>query len=159
MLVLERIDGSRNREIRLAGTGGADAEGKIVIAHRPHVRGLVGAPRPDTLQARLDREVLLVVAGFRGRFRLRFALIHNRFLQENVHALRIEALAIRHPEKPVQHITAELGRSWLPGDAKVIAATGDLDIEAAFNLPQVFIELATEIGQTVVVGGLENDIP
>jgi hypothetical protein len=59
----------------------------------------------------------------------------------------------------VQHITAELGRSWLPGDAKVIAATGDLDIEAAFNLPQVFIELATEIGQTVVVGGLENDIP
>jgi hypothetical protein len=41
----------------------------------------------------------------------------------------------------------------------MVAEAGDLDIEAAFDLPQVFIELATEIGQTVVVGGLENDIP
>jgi len=76
-----------------------------------------------------------------------------------VHALGIEALAIRHFEKPVQYVAAELRRARLPGDAKVIAAAGDFHIEAAFDLPQVFIELAAEIGQTVVVGGLENDIP
>jgi hypothetical protein len=47
----------------------------------------------------------------------------------------------------------------LPGDAKVVATTGYFNIEAAFDLAQVFIELAAQIGQAAVVGGLENDIP
>jgi hypothetical protein len=74
-------------------------------------------------------------------------------------ALGIEALAIRHSEKPVQHIAAELGRARLAGDAKMVTTTGDLYIEAALDLPQVFVKLAAKIGQAAVVGGLENDIP
>jgi hypothetical protein len=41
----------------------------------------------------------------------------------------------------------------------MITAACDFNVEAAFDLPQVFIELAAKIGQTSVVGGLENDVP
>ena len=50
-----------------------------------------------------------------------------------MHALGIEALTVRHAEKPVQHVAAELGRARLPGDAKMVTAAGDFDIEAAFD--------------------------
>ena len=76
-----------------------------------------------------------------------------------MHAFGIEALAVRHAEEPVQHIAAELCRARLSGYAKMVTTTGNFDIEAAFDLPQVFVELAAKIGQAAIVGGLENDIP
>jgi hypothetical protein len=103
-------------------------------------------PRPDALQARLDYKMLFVVARVLRRSGFGFALSHNRLLKEDVHALRIEALAVRDAEKPVQHIAAELGRTRLPGDAKMVTTTGNFDIEAAFDLPQMFVELAAKIG-------------
>ena len=91
-------------------------------------------------------------------YRSFFSIVHYGFLQENVHAFRVQALLVRHIEQRVQHVAAELGGSRLTGYAKVITAACDLDIEAALDLPQVFIELATQIGQTGIVGGLENDV-
>ena len=41
----------------------------------------------------------------------------------------------------------------------MIAATGNLHVEAAFYLLQVLIELAAKVGQALIVGGLEDDIP
>ena len=76
-----------------------------------------------------------------------------------MHAFGIQAFRVRHIEQTVQHVTTELRGARLPGDTKMIATACDINIEAAFNLPQVFIELAAKIGQTSIVGGLENDVP
>jgi hypothetical protein len=66
---------------------------------------------------------------------------------------------VGHFEQCVKNVTTDLGRTRLSGDAKMIATACDFYIEAAFDLPQVFIELAAEIGQTSIVGGLENYVP
>jgi hypothetical protein len=76
-----------------------------------------------------------------------------------VHSFRIESLVIRHLEQLGQNGTANLGCAGPARNPETIAATGYFDIEAAFDLPQVFIELAAKIGQAVVIGGLENDVP
>jgi hypothetical protein len=75
-----------------------------------------------------------------------------------VHALRIDTLVIGQLEQLRKHIAANLGRPRLSRDAEAITAAGDFDIEAAFDLPQVFIKLAAKIGKAVVIGGLENDV-
>ncbi len=49
--------------------------------------------------------------------------------------------------------------SGLSRNTKAIATTGDFDVQAAFDLPQVFIELAAQVGQAVIVGGLEDYVP
>jgi hypothetical protein len=41
----------------------------------------------------------------------------------------------------------------------MIAATRNFDIKSAFYLSQVFVKLATQIGQATIVGGLENYVP
>ncbi len=52
-----------------------------------------------------------------------------------------------------------MSSSGLPRNTKAIATTGDFDVQAAFDLPQVFIELAAQVGQAVIVGGLEDYVP
>jgi len=66
---------------------------------------------------------------------------------------------IRHLEQPGENVTADFGRTGTTGDAETIAAARDFNVEAAFDLPQVFIKLTAEIGKAVIVGGLENDVP
>lgn len=45
------------------------------------------------------------------------------------------------------------------GNTKMIASAGNVDVEAAFYLSQVFIKLATKVGQATIVGGLEDYVP
>ena len=52
-----------------------------------------------------------------------------------------------------------MGSARFSGYPKVISAAGDFDVQAIFDLPQVFIELTAKIGEAVIVGGLENDVP
>jgi hypothetical protein len=66
---------------------------------------------------------------------------------------------IRHLEQLCKNGTANLGRAGSACNSETIAATGYFDVEAAFDLPQVFIKLTAKIGQAVVIGGLENDVP
>ena len=76
-----------------------------------------------------------------------------------MHALGIQSLLIRHCKQRQQDVTTNLRGAGSSCHTKAVAATGDFNIEAAFNLPQVFIKLTAEIGQAIVIGGLENQVP
>ncbi len=76
-----------------------------------------------------------------------------------MHAFRIEPLLIGHLEQLCQDVAADLSRARMPRNPEAITATGDFDIEAAFDLPQVFIKLTAQIGKAVVIGGLEDYVP
>ena len=76
-----------------------------------------------------------------------------------MNALGVEPFLVGHFEQLEQHIAANLRGTGLTGNSEAITATGDLDIKAAFNLPQVFIKLAAEICKATVIGGLEDYVP
>ena len=76
-----------------------------------------------------------------------------------MHALRIEHFFISHVEERVQNITAYFRGSRMPGNTEPISTAGNFNVEAAFNLAQVFVELTAEIGESTVVCGLQDDIP
>lgn len=76
-----------------------------------------------------------------------------------MHAFGIQPLFVSHLEQGFQHIATDFGGTGCTGDTKSIATTGNFHIQAAFDLSQVFVELATEIGQTLVIGGLEDQVP
>ena len=77
----------------------------------------------------------------------------------NVHALRIESLATRQFKQRFEDIATCFRRTWLTCNTEVIAATGYFHSQAGFDLSKMFVELAAEVGQTLVIGGLENDVP
>ncbi len=76
-----------------------------------------------------------------------------------MYPFRIEPLVVRHLEQRKHDVTADFGVTGRTGYPESISATGNFNIEAAFDLPQVFIELAAEIGKTAVIGGLEDNVP
>jgi hypothetical protein len=76
-----------------------------------------------------------------------------------MHAFGIESFAVRQREQTGEHVATNLGGPGLPRDTKAVSAARDLDIEAAFDLPQVFIKLTAQVGEAVVIGGLENNVP
>jgi hypothetical protein len=76
-----------------------------------------------------------------------------------VNTFRIEPLLISHLEQFRQEIATDFSCTGLPGDPESITATCDFNVEAAFDLPQVFIKLTAEIGKAVIIGGLENYVP
>jgi len=76
-----------------------------------------------------------------------------------MHALGIEPFIVCHLEQGFEYVTANLRGARLARHAKPIPAAGNFDIEAAFYLPQMFIELAAKVCKTIIVGGLEDDIP
>jgi hypothetical protein len=65
---------------------------------------------------------------------------------------------VGHLEQFGKDITTDFRRAGSAGNPESITATGNFDVKAAFDLPQVFIKLTAEVGKAVVVGGLENDI-
>ena len=77
----------------------------------------------------------------------------------HVHTFRVEKFTIRQLEQRFQHVATDLRRAGLSRYPKAVAATGDIHIEAAFDLPQVFVKLAAQIGQALIVGGLEDHVP
>ncbi len=42
--------------------------------------------------------------------------------------------------------------------SEMIAPVVDLHAQAVFNLAQGFVELATQVGQALIVSGLEHDV-
>ena len=59
----------------------------------------------------------------------------------------------------MQDISAGFGSTRLAGNPKTITAAGNFNIEAAFNLPQVFIKLTAKVRKAIVIGGLEDYVP
>ena len=76
-----------------------------------------------------------------------------------MYPLRIEVFAIRHRKQLRQYVAPYFGRAGLPRDSETVTATGNFNVEAIFDLPQVFIKLTAKIGKAVVIGRLENYIP
>ena len=76
-----------------------------------------------------------------------------------MHAFRIEPFLVGHFEQSIKYVATNLGRAGLPGNPEKITATGDFDIEAAFDLPQVFIKLTAEVCKAAVIGWLEDYVP
>jgi hypothetical protein len=66
---------------------------------------------------------------------------------------------VRHLEQLRENVAADFRRAGTPGDAEAIASACYFNVEAAFDLPQVFIKLTAKIRQAVIIGGLENDVP
>jgi hypothetical protein len=77
----------------------------------------------------------------------------------NMNAFGVEALVTGQFEQGFEYIAANFRSAWPPCYTKVIAPTGDFNVQSALNLAKVLVELAAEISQTLIVGGLENDIP
>jgi hypothetical protein len=76
-----------------------------------------------------------------------------------VDAFRIETLVIGQLKKLGEHVTPDLCGAGSTCYAKTISAARNLYVEAAFDLPQMFIKLTAQVGKAVVIGGLENDVP
>jgi len=77
----------------------------------------------------------------------------------HVNPLGVEMFLRRQFEQRLEYATPALGRAGLTRDAEAIAAARDFDVETTFDLAQVFIELTAEVGEAVIVGGLEDDVP
>jgi hypothetical protein len=86
-------------------------------------------------------------------------MVHQGLLEMDMYAFRIETLAPGDFIERAQSIAGDIGSARYPGYAKAVATTGDVDVQAALYLPQVFVELPAEVGETVVIGWLENDVP
>ena len=76
-----------------------------------------------------------------------------------MYSLRVQPLPVGHLEQRQQYVTSDLSRSGTAGNPEAISAAGDFDIKAAFDLPQVFIKLAAQIRQAVIISGLEDNVP
>ena len=76
-----------------------------------------------------------------------------------MHPLGIEPFAAGQFEQRQQHVTAYFRGTWRSGHPEAVSTTGDFDIKAAFDLPQVFIELAAEVCKATIIGGLEDYVP
>jgi len=76
-----------------------------------------------------------------------------------VHALGIQSLAAGQIEQRQQDVAADFGRAGSAGYPKAIPAAGNFDIESTFDLPKVFVELTAQVCETMVIGGLEDNVP
>ena len=76
-----------------------------------------------------------------------------------MHALGIKALRGGKRKQRLQDVAAGTCCAGISGYSESIAATGDVDVEPALDLSKVFVELPAQVGEAVIVGGLENDVP
>ena len=141
MVALERIDRARDRQIGLAGAGRADAEGDVVgldllqifdLARRAAVQ--IGAPRFEL------RRVAVIARRPRAR----------HFDQAQLHVFHrqvVSGLGIEFFEC----LRRKLRVIGLAGQRKALAAARDHDVERGFDLAQVFVEHAAQIGEPLVV--------
>ena len=75
-----------------------------------------------------------------------------------MHALRIERLATGKLEKGTNNLATNLGSTGISGYPEPVSTTGNLNVEATFDLSQVFVELPAEIGETIVIGRFQDDV-
>ena len=75
-----------------------------------------------------------------------------------MYALAVQPFTVSQFEKGSNDVHADLRGTRITGDPEAISSAGYVDLEAAFYLPQVFIKLAAKIGQTVIIGGFQDDV-
>ncbi len=72
--------------------------------------------------------------------------------------LRIQVFVLRNFEKRPNHVTTDFCSTRLPGNTETVATACDFNIETAFDLAEVLVKLAAEVGQTTVVDGFQDDV-
>ncbi len=85
-------------------------------------------------------------------------IIHDGLLQAHMHALTIHLFTTGQLKKGTNDVQANLRGARITGHSEAISSAGDIDIEAAFYLPQVLIKLAAKIGKAVIIGGFQDDV-
>ncbi len=80
------------------------------------------------------------------------------FLQVQVDLRRSQGVVLGERVEPMQQAAGQLHGALFAADAKHIATVGDLHAEAKFDLAQVLVQRANQIGQALAVVGLEGEI-
>lgn len=155
---LERIDCTRNRKIGFSGSSRANTKCQVMFVDTFQIRSLIYTAWTYQFFWCLNRNVFYASHIGIGRHRRGLTIIHHGLLQKHVHTLSINTFAIGHLEQKLQHIATHLRSARLTRNAKTVTATRDFYIETAFNMAKVFIELAAQISQAVVIGGLEDNV-
>jgi len=75
-----------------------------------------------------------------------------------MYPLRVQTFVYRHIEKGPNHVTAGFRSTRFSGYAETVATAGDFNIEAAFDLAEMLVKLAAEVGQTTIVDGFQDDV-
>ena len=75
-----------------------------------------------------------------------------------MYSLRVQSFVHRNFKKRPQHIAAGFCSTGLSGYTKTVATAGDFNIEAAFDLAEMLVKLAAEVGQSTVVDGFQDDV-
>lgn len=76
-----------------------------------------------------------------------------------MYPLRVEINLIGQLEQGLNNIAANFSSTRIPGYLKTISPAGNLYIEAAFDLAQMFVELPAKIREPTVVGGFQDNVP
>ena len=76
-----------------------------------------------------------------------------------MHMLRVQPLSAGQIKQRFKDIFTTLARSGVTGNTKLVSTSSNINTEASFDLSQVFIKLATQVGQAVVIGGFQDNVP
>ena len=75
-----------------------------------------------------------------------------------MYPFRVQTFVYRHIEEGPNHVTTGFRSTRSSGYAETVATAGDFNIEAAFDLAEVLVKLAAEVGQTTIVDGFQDDV-
>ena len=154
------IDRTCYRKIGLAGACRPNSKRQIIVANARQIGPLVRTSCAHEFTSRLDFELTAVVLScFRfGGHVCMLTIIHDGLLQAHMHALTIHLFTTGQLKKGTNDVQANLRGARITGHSEAISSAGDIDIEAAFYLPQVLIKLAAKIGKAVIIGGFQDDV-
>ena len=146
LFLLQRFDSARHRQVGLARAGRTDAKSQVAVAHVMQVGELVAAAATNHLTARAHFSIERAVFVNRR---------HTGFAQRHVDALGIQVFIARLPVELHQDRTRGLYILRVAGDVEVVSPGADIHAEMLLDQLQVLVELATQPGQPLVVGGLQ----
>ena len=150
-IAFEGIDGGSDGEIGLAGAGRADAEGDVVFLDRLQVGDLA---RRAAVQFGLAGDQLRPVDRAFGLSRDAADRGVDQFDQAELDFIDRQRLA-RHAVEMADGVGGQPG--FFAGNRKALVAPANDDIEAGFDLPDVLVERAAQIGQQNVVDRRQRD--
>ena len=76
-----------------------------------------------------------------------------------MYPLRVKVLFARQRIKILQNLRANSGCGVGSHNTKMVTTVADSYIQALFDLPKVFVELAAKVCQYTVVSGLQQEFP
>ena len=138
LLALQRIDRARHGEIGFAGAGRTDAEGDVVTADLLDVLALTRGARAQIGAAGAQCRAFLVEAAARQFDQPELDIVERKFI-------------VRAVIEMFDRLRALLGLRRIAAKSETRSTAADGDIERRFDLSQVLVQRAAQIGQPPVV--------